>query len=239
MVNTMKQWRQTGRLDVLLMVMAFSLFDISLLAFRLHWSGELTYVFMVWNLILALIPYLTGLVIQARSSDASRWGSLLLLGLWIMFLPNASYMLTDIGHLSGVYSKLMWFDLIMLSSFALTGLLITLLSVFDIHQWLRGFLSTRVSWLVVVSILYACGLGVYVGRFLRWNSWDVLSRPGAMLLEGAEHFVSGPNVLWPIGYVMLLGTFLLLLYKSAHFLFHQFSTRLRMAQLREANEVIF
>lgn len=153
------------------------LWCVSLLGLRLTWTGHTAFFFMAWNLFLALIPLGFSLALQRI-----RHGflGLPLVGGWLLFFPNAPYVLTDLLHLRERDGLPLWFDLLMLLSFALVALWIGFQSLRLVQGWVVQRTSVAVSWAFVASSLMLSGFGIYLGRFLRWNSWDILSRPGAL-----------------------------------------------------------
>ena len=107
-----------------------------------------------------------------------RWWLLLLPGiLWLLFFPNAPYLVTDLIHLRSYPPVPAWYDIGLLISFAWTGCFLAVASLYSMHQIIRDYTGRSVSWLIVAGMIGLCGLGIYVGRFLRWNSWDLLQDP--------------------------------------------------------------
>ncbi|WP_165774757.1 DUF1361 domain-containing protein [Candidatus Viridilinea mediisalina] len=163
---------------LLLPCIASSLLAIGMLVGR-NYMGHQGYWFLIWNLFLAWLPYCAAIwmawVVQRKQT--SLWLTLLPIGiLWILFLPNAPYLLTDIVHIFGMHF-VWWYDIGILFSFAWAGLL---LGVASLHI-MAELIATRYGWLagwgVVLVTAGLSGIGVYVGRFLRWNSWDAILRP--------------------------------------------------------------
>ena len=150
--------------------------------------GATDFRFLVWNLILAWVPLVLALVIY----DGYRRGRTLLrlapaLVLWLLFLPNAPYIVTDFVHLSANTSASLWLDGIELSAFAWTGLLLGFVSLYLVHAVLRHHFGVVAGWGAVLCVLALSSVGVYLGRVKRWNSWDVLTQPGAKLAELNAH----------------------------------------------------
>jgi uncharacterized membrane protein len=144
--------------------------------------------FLVWNLVLAWIPLLLSLGVY----DAYRRGRSLLwvapmIVLWLLFLPNAPYIVTDFVHLSASSRAPLWFDGVELSAFAWTGMLLGFVSLYLIHAVLRDRYGARFGWSAVLFVLALSGVGVYLGRVKRWNSWDLLTQPGQRLAELHAH----------------------------------------------------
>jgi uncharacterized membrane protein len=151
--------------------------------------------FLVWNLILAWAPLILALAVY----DGYRRGVPLVrlapaLALWLLFLPNAPYIVTDFVHLSARSRAPLWFDGVELSAFAWTGILLGFVSLYLVHAVLRHRLGATASWCAVLCVLALASVGVYLGRVKRWNSWEVLTQPGAKLAELQAH-VGDPSAL--------------------------------------------
>ncbi|PTL83541.1 DUF1361 domain-containing protein [Vitiosangium sp. GDMCC 1.1324] len=186
----------------LLPVLLSSIVAVVMLYLRLEWSGRMSFVFLVWNLFLAWVPY--GLALLAgllQSRGWGRWWNLLPLGgAWLLAFPNAPYLLTDFIHLRPRPGVPMWFDAAMLASFAATGWLLGLLSLEVWKRLLEERWGRAVAWGGVLAASVLCGYGIYLGRFERWNSWNVVNRPRS-LLEAVLGHVSEP-----LTYQWLVGT---------------------------------
>ncbi len=136
--------------------------------------------------------------------------------LWLLFLPNAPYIFTDFVHLSATSAAPLWFDGVMLSAFAWTGLLLGYVSLDLVHAVARHRFGGALSWAGVLCVLALVSVGVYLGRFKQWNSWDVLVRPGARLAELHTHLNDPSSLGRAIG-----ATFgLTLLLALAYFVFY-------------------
>ena len=162
----------------------------ALLGLRVLRSGTLTYLFLVWNLFLAAIPAVAAaLLVRA---DRQRRGALSVLCVlvWIAFLPNAPYIITDFVHLRHRPPVPLWFDVALLASAGATGVLFGYTSVGDVQRVARARLGATVSWGVALGALFLSGFGIYLGRFLRWNSWDIATDPfgtASYFARGALH----------------------------------------------------
>jgi uncharacterized membrane protein len=144
--------------------------------------------FLVWNLILAWVPLVLALVVY---DGYRRNGSLLwltpFLALWLIFLPNAPYIVTDFVHLDASSRAPLWFDGVELSAFAWTGMLLGFVSLYLVHAVLRHRFGALAGWVVVLSVLGLASVGVYLGRVKRWNSWELITQPGAKLGQVHAH----------------------------------------------------
>jgi len=148
-----------------------------LLAGRVWRSHQLTYAFLAWNLFLAVIPAFAGaLVVRARTTAVRlMWGIV-----WLLFLPNAPYIVTDFVHLTPRAPVPLWYDVALLLSCAGTGLL-GYSSVADVQDAVTVRFGAAAGWLIAMAALLLSGFGVYLGRFLRWNSWDPIANPAELL----------------------------------------------------------
>jgi uncharacterized membrane protein len=164
-----------------------SLLATALFAGRVYRSSSVTYIFLGWNLILAWIPYLAALwATRLHLQNPRRWWTLVIPGLlWLTFFPNAPYLMTDFVHLLERPPVPLWYDIGMLTAFAWTGLFLAVYSLRAIHKLVEHYLGSIPSWLFALTILGLGGLGVYLGRFLRWNSWDLLLHPTSVLNDVA------------------------------------------------------
>lgn len=154
---------------------------------RFVYTDSIVFIFLLWNLFLAWLPVLFALL--ARRNSASRLGRWLWGGLWLLFFPNAPYLLTDLLHLGQIGRVPIWYDLIMLIAFALAGLFVGFASLFWLQDLVARSWNRLASWLFVIGVLGLSSFGVYIGRFLRWNSWDVFLNPTVLLRDLAEHLL--------------------------------------------------
>jgi uncharacterized membrane protein len=167
------------RLVVLLALATGSALCLGLELVRERSYGALEYRFLIWNLFLAWIPFLLALLVY----DRYRRGTSILrlapaLALWLLFLPNAPYIVTDFVHLSAASAPPLWFDGVQLSAFAWTGMLLGFVSLYLVHTVARHRFGSAAGWATVLAVLPLVSAGVYLGRVQRWNSWDLLTQPG-------------------------------------------------------------
>ena len=142
------------------------------------------FMFLMWNLFLAWFPLGIMLVLRdLRLSAALGRGRLdqtvswLMIGLWLLFMPNAPYIITDLFHLRMTDSGLVWFDTLMIFVGAVTGLLTGLYSTLLAHRTLRSLTGSLSAWALIMACQGLAGFGIYLGRYIRWNSWSVLTEP--------------------------------------------------------------
>jgi len=133
---------------------------------------------------------------------------------WLAFFPNAPYILTDLFHLNHGAAMPMWFDLVLILAFAWTGILFGFLSLWDFEKLLKTKLSRKWIPLISVGLLFLSSFGIYLGRYLRWNSWDLIHRPFSIFQDVSD------RVLYPLehtrtwGVTFFMGILLVLMYVS-------------------------
>ena len=175
---------QKYRLSLVGILMMSSVISIGLFAARATTSESGRYAFLVWNLFLAWIPF--GFAwIAYSSTHLPKPVMVLLVGLcailWLIFFPNAPYILTDFQHLTRLNGEApVWYDVIMLLWFSWNGVFLGVISLYFMQRVVARWLGSILSWAFVVGVTVLSSLGVYVGRFMRWNSWDVMFDPLGM-----------------------------------------------------------
>jgi uncharacterized membrane protein len=161
-----------------------SVFCVALLVARWLYSDPGAYRFLAWNLFLAWIPLVAAVGVYDMQFRGVRLRRLLPLGaLWLLFLPNAPYLLTDLIHLGTRNDAPLWFDLVLFSAFAWTGAFLGFLSIYLMQVVIRRARGAVWSWAFVGGSLLASAFGIYLGRSLRWNSWDFVARPEPLLSD--------------------------------------------------------
>ena len=162
-------------------VLASGLCGAMLLA-RTVETGSSSWRFLVWNLVLAWIPFLLALALyDAHRRRAGRAWQLLLAAGWLLFLPNAPYIVTDFLHVGVIGGAPIWFDASLVAAFAATGLMLGMASLLLVQAVVARSWGAVWSWLVLVPVLGLCSLGIALGRIARFNSWDAVAQPDAIL----------------------------------------------------------
>lgn len=168
-------------IPVLLALLGASFLATTLVIMRWAYSGRSTYMFLLWNLFLAWLP----LILALATTSLRRvplLGAAAGVG-WLLFLPNAPYLLTDLLHLGRWGGAPFWYDLLTLLVFALTGLLLGFVSLEMMHTLVHDRLGRLAGWIFAFTALVLSSVGVYMGRFLRWNSWDAFMQPAEILVD--------------------------------------------------------
>ncbi len=161
-----------------------SALSIILLYFRIEWTGSLIFVFLPWNLFLAWIPFLLAMLLsEMNQKNASRMKKVFVFSAWLLFFPNSPYILTDLFHLRVRPEVPLWYDLVLILSFAWNGLLLGFSSLFEIQKVLRTRLSVGVVNFFIGGLMVLCSFGIYLGRYPRYNSWDILTNPITLLSD--------------------------------------------------------
>jgi len=154
------------------------------LTVRIKITHSFFFLFLVWNLFLAMIPYGITLFLQILKKETqSLWILIPALCFWLLFLPNTPYLISDLQHLRHSNKDIIWYDLLLLMSFVWYSLFIFYLTVRDMRLIIKSKVNFKYINFITVSIFILCGFGIYLGRFLRWNSWDIIQDPLGLLYD--------------------------------------------------------
>ena len=201
------------RLAVVAALALLTLFTLAMLASRMAYTGTHGHSWLAWNLFLAWIPFALALLLYERVRAGAPLRVIVPLGLlWLVFFPNAPYLVTDLKYVGGGGRIPVLYDVLLFSAGAWTGLLLGLTSLFLVHMVVRRLVGTVNAWALVAAVLSLSSFGIYLGRVQRWNSWDVVANPvplAAQLLQGLAHPLDYPR---PLGLTVLLTAFLLTSY---------------------------
>lgn len=189
-----------------------------LLGGRIYISGNLDFMFLVWNLFLAWAPLYFSIKIKIAFQKKYIWSTAFLFLCWLAIFPNAPYLITDLIHLKQKSGVPLWFDLILLVSFAWTGLLLAFISLMEVHYAILTRFSVKQSWVIISVIMLLTGYGIYLGRFERWNSWDILMHPFRLLRQIVESFQHQETLIRLVGVSFSFALFLLISYSMIYFL---------------------
>ncbi|WP_366293996.1 DUF1361 domain-containing protein [Paenibacillus sp. AN1007] len=199
-----KLWNK-GRTAVLLTLLLMTLCCLGTAAYLRAKSGSNMYAFLVWDMFLAWVPLLiSSLIVYVLECKGFKpgWLGAALVGLlcliWLFFLPNAAYLYTEMLHAFRYftaqpespfwYNMDFWYSLTLSLGTAIVGLLLSTCSVRQIENVLYLFVHKYVCWIIISFILLLSSLGVYIGRYNRWNSWDVVSRPEQIITDLLHDF---------------------------------------------------
>jgi uncharacterized membrane protein len=189
-------------------------FGIMLSVLRVVATGSTMFLFLNWNLFLAIIPFVVTRFVVYKKAIIDKRLFLVVLVFWLLFFPNSPYILTDLFHLKKSTSMPLWYDLILVLSYAWAALVFGFMSLSDIQKMSATHFGQRITTIGIIVILFVSSFGVYLGRYLRWNSWDIVTNPLRLLGDiGNEifHPFDHPRT-W--GVTLVLGCFLNLAYFS-------------------------
>ncbi|WP_422860639.1 DUF1361 domain-containing protein [Flagellimonas sp. S174] len=157
------------------------MFAVVLIIIRVVTMETYFYSFLLWNLFLAVLPYmLSQAILLYFDGKTSKAISYALWGTWLLLLPNAPYLITDLIHLHNPHSNWLWFDLFMVFVFACNGVILFVLSLNDFFTYQK---IQKNRHLVTIIVCFLSGYGIYAGRFLRFNSWDLFLKPTTLFSQ--------------------------------------------------------
>lgn len=191
-----------------------------LIAARVYWTNENWLTFLLWNLFLGLIPLYTSRKLF-NSYPKPNIKSFSLLSITILFLPNAPYLITDLIHLHPHHNIPLWYDSLLLFTFAMTGLSWGLYSVRYIHKWLSLWLPNKIVWTVLVAIQLATGFGVFLGRVHRLNSWNIINHPYKLIELILKSFTQFECLIMSVSFGILLMALYIIIHLSVQHLKRQ------------------
>jgi uncharacterized membrane protein len=170
------------RLATVASLLGLTLLVYAMVGVRVAYSGNDHYVALVWNLFLAWVPFVVALAVYAGFRRGAGRLPLAAGGaLWLLFLPNAPYLVTDLGYLGEWRGAPLWYDVVLASGAAWAGLALGFLSLYLVHAVVRSLFGALNAWFFALGALALSSFGIYLGRFERWNSWDLFVRPRALL----------------------------------------------------------
>jgi uncharacterized membrane protein len=167
------------------MLVASILFNMSLLFVRFYHTNELAYGFYPWNTFLAVLPLLfSRSLVRVRKFNIA---AVILLVFWLTFFPNAPYLITDLFHFCEDPAVPFWYDLLIVFSAAWNGLLSGILSLMQVERFLMHHMALKWAKLTVAICFFLCSYGIYLGRYLRFNTWDIVVSPGKIIAACTDH----------------------------------------------------
>ena len=199
------------RFQLLTFIALSMMLSVVLLLFRIKINHSFYYLFLVWNLFLAFIPF--GITIYLKSKQKVTKARMFIgFIVWLLFLPNAPYIITDLLHFKRSTPHFWWLDILMVTSFALNGLLLFYLTLLDMETLLRKQINSTKIRLLLFFIFFLTGFGMYLGRFLRFNSWDILQHPNVLMSNIWEIITLPSQHIEAWAFTFCFGSFLSLSY---------------------------
>lgn len=206
----MKQ-RWSPRAEFLLALVFSSGVSVAFFLYGAWRNHSFTFGYLPWDLFLAWVPLLLTVWLTRilRQKPWSSWEGITASILWLLFLPNSFYMISDFIHLLDVQRVDVLYDAIMFTSFIYTAVLLGFASLYLIHLELNKRLKPRAAAGWIAATLLFSSFAIYVGRDLRWNSWDVLTNPGGLLFDISDRFLHPAN--YPQMFISVISFFVLLM----------------------------
>jgi uncharacterized membrane protein len=206
---------------IFVLLFAASVICVSLVAARVAYSHTGGYINLVWNLFLAWIPFVLAYLAYMLSwQQKIMYVAMAAFAfLWLIFFPNAPYILTDLQHLGqGSATVPIWYDVIVLIWFSWTGMLLGIVSLSLMQEIIKRQIGRWAGWAFVVIVSGMTGIGLYLGRFARLNSWDLLQNPGE-IASSIPDWLSDPSRR-SVGFILLYTLFFIFVYLTLYAFAH-------------------
>jgi uncharacterized membrane protein len=198
-------------------LLLLAMFSISLLLIRAKLTQSVFFFFLIWNLFLAWLPLrLSSFIVSGKSLITKNLYFYPLVLTWLLLLPNAPYIITDFIHLKKELQVPVWFDVLLLISFSATGMLFGLASMKDMFRIINRKFSIRAAWFGMLLVCLLSGFGIYIGRYLRYNSWDILHRPFTIVRDICTTLSDPFELRAATGITLGFGVLMFLLFQFYH-----------------------
>ncbi len=210
-----KRLKQTNKLQQILLISSVTVFGLLVLAFRIHKTDSIHFMFLIWNLFLAGIPWIVSSLLIVFPKLRKRYFILIPAAIiWLLFIPNTFYILTDLFHLNYENLAPIWYDLVLIFSFAWAGIMLGFTSIKDLELILSEKINKKIVVLITSLMLFIISFGIYLGRFLRWNSWNIINEPSNLLFDITDRFANPFDYPSTWGMTILTGILLNLIWWS-------------------------
>ena len=208
------------RLVLLLLLTTF--IASGLVVARVYFTLNLTFLFLMWNLFLAWIPFFISRYMMYSATLKRKWYfNLMLFFTWLLFFPNAPYILTDLVHLQHRDDMPFWYDMMILLFFCFNSLFLAFASMIHMKRVIGKFVRSSFSHVIILAIFLMTSLGVYIGRFERYNSWDIVTDPANLLRDVYGLVLNAGDDLRFLYMFCFLSIFLIINYFTILFLFRE------------------
>lgn len=196
---------------LILLVLSFVL-----IIFRIFLFGKFSLMYLIWNVYLALIPFVISSILLKNFNKNELTKGALVVGVifWLLFIPNAPYVITDLIHIGEIHAVPVLYDTFLIFSSAWVSLLLGLYSISHMEQIFKAKYSQKIASIVIVAVILFSSFGMYLGRFLRFNSWDILSRPMKFIGGVGEIFTNKSDSIEALFYTTLFFFFIIMSYYS-------------------------
>lgn len=179
--------------------------------------GKISFVFILWNLFLAFIPFVISFILLGLHKNKILNIAIFVIGslLWLIFIPNAPYLVTDLIHIGEAKTIPILFDTILLFSSAYLGIILFFNSLSHVEEITKSYLSKKMTNVVIVALIVLISFGIYLGRFLRFNSWDIFVNHHSLIKNVWKIFTENSTKHWNIyWFTLMFSFFLFFTYKS-------------------------
>lgn len=209
----LQQW-YIARNELERLLMGSCAFSIALAGVRILYTGQYLFLSLIWNLWLAYIPYALskGMSHPKRRYTAFSFSVLSLV--WLLFIPNSFYIITDLFHLKETEAVPFWFDLALLFSFAWNGLVLGVLSVRHMEKLVGQWVRFTNEWYFIYPVMLLNALGIFIGRYWRYNSWDIVTNPFALIHDIAIWLLHPVRYRFDWGMIVCFSVLMTLLYST-------------------------
>jgi uncharacterized membrane protein len=239
MILFLKKERGFFKTELEYCLAASILFSIALAITASIFRGRTIFVFLTWNLFLAFVPYVISSFMQQNiGRKKNRLMFCVLFIAWVLFIPNSFYIITDLFHLGSFDNIPLWYELAMILSFAWNGLLLGILSVRQMERMLEQQLGKQTEVFFIYPLMFLNALGVYIGRYMRFNSWDVITSPFHLVRDIARFVMHPIQNKYDWGMVICFSIFMTLMYITVKRLSNDrnfLNTNLRELKRMDAN----
>ena len=207
-----------ARLTLVFVLATSVALSVILVVGRVLMTGRLLFLFLIWNLFLALIPFAISTMLGIAKGPLRARLLVPVGAAWLLFFPNAPYILTDLFHLERRAGVPFWYDLALILSCAWNGLMLAYASLADMQRLVQRRLGTGAGWAFATVALLLSSFGIYLGRYLRFNSWDVLANPLTLFYDIVNRILHPFSFPGTWGVTLVFGVFLLIGYSTVRLL---------------------
>ena len=211
-MQLIQQLRKYRRLEFTLLLMASCFLSFGLIVLRVMATGKLQFIFLIWNLFLAFIPFFIANWLYLFRDRFNKITVIPMVAMWLLFFPNAPYIITDIIHLHPSKDFGYWYNLVIVISCVWNALVMGLLSLNDIQNVLTEKFGKLTAWIVSISSVFLGAFGIYLGRILRWNSWDLFFDTKCLVYDITDRIINPMSHGRTLGITLFYGMFLLIVY---------------------------
>ncbi len=166
--------------------------SVAFLLIRIIVTQDYRLSFLAWNLLLAWIPLVMAYILKLKLKKANNIGGMhFALGfIWLVFLPNSFYLISDLIHLQSSGEVSLLYDTAMVASFVINGLLLGYLSLYMVHSLAKNYIGKTWAYVFAQVALLLSSFAIYLGRYLRWNTWDVVINPIGLVFDVSDRIIN-------------------------------------------------